>query len=99
MGDYTAFPLTTYVRPETASNFKRRARSLGLTSSAYLKQLVEREISAPGGDQMAILGRQITFVAVALDALLDTHPDKTLRPRVYQAVQRKLNPQEAADDL
>lgn len=99
MGDFTTVALTTYVRPETASVFKRRARRLGLSGSGYLKQLVEREISAPATDQLTLLSRQIIFVAVALDALLDTHPDKSLRPRVHQAWQRKLQPQEMSDDV
>lgn len=99
MGNHVTVPLTAYVRPQTASALKRRARALGLSSSGYLKQLIERDLAAPDDSQMAQLTRQISFVAVGLDALLDVHPDATLRSRVHQVWQRKIQPQETSDDV
>lgn len=99
MADYSLLTLTAYVRPDTASAFKRRARHLGLSSSAYLKQLIERELAGPGDAQMVALMRHITFVSVAMDALLAEHSDKTLRGRVHQVFQRKIQPQETSDNV
>ena len=99
MADYSLVTLTAYVRPDLASAFKRRARSLGLSTSAYLKQLIERELAAPGDAHIGVLAHRIIFLAVAMDALLDKHPDQTLRSRVHQVYQRKVQPQEEADGL
>ena len=99
MADYSLRTLTAYVRPDTAGTFKRRARSLGLSSSAYLKQLIERELAGSGDVQMLTLTRHVTFLSVAMDALLSEHPDPTLRARVHQVFQRKIQPQETADDV
>lgn len=99
MADYALVTLTAYVRPDLAAAFKRRARSLGLSSSACLKQLIERELAAPGDGHVAAFARQITFLAVAMDALLDEHPDPTLRTRVHQVWQRRMQTQDASDDV
>lgn len=99
MADYSLLTLTTYVRPETASAFKRHARRLGMSSSACLRQLVERDLVAPEDDHLAVLTRHIIFVSVAVDALLDAHPDRTLRSRVHQVYQRRLQPQETSGDV
>lgn len=106
MSRFTLHPLTAYVRPESASAFKRRARKMGLSASGYLKQLIEREIAAPQDTGLQTIVPQIIFLSVAIDALLDRHPDRDLRPLVHEAWRRKVTPDdvnpsvgEAQDDV
>lgn len=97
MDTYTRQTLTAYVKPETASAFKRRARKMGISASALLKQLAEREVAISSGDVLQQILQQVTFLSVAMDALLDRHPDPSLRPLVHKTWRRKAGLDEVQD--
>jgi hypothetical protein len=74
--------LVTYVPKEVGDAFLQRTRSYNLTAASALRQLVIADVYGRGDPVET--RRNILFQTIALDGLLQAHPDPELRPRLLR---------------
>lgn len=77
------FQLSCYVTSDISAAFLARAKARNLTGSSALRQLVINDLFGPAFDPRE-QRNHILFMAIAMDGLLDAHPDPELRPRLIQ---------------
>ena len=87
------YHLQCYVSGDTAARVRNAAASDHLKVSQWLRRLVLEACSDTGSDGAAPplerIEHDLTFTAVALDALLANNPDPDLRDRTHRAFARK----------
>ena len=87
------YHLQCYVSGDTAARVRNAAASDHLKVSQWLRRLVLEACSDTDGDGAAPplerIEHDLTFTAVALDALLANNPDPDLRDRTHRAFARK----------
>lgn len=76
------FQLACYVVDQVGEAFVRRARDRNLTTASALRQLVIADLY--GRVDPAEARQNMLFQTIALDGLLEAHPDPELRPRLLR---------------
>lgn len=83
---FVPLPVSTWVR--------QRAADQGESVSIFIRDLIvaawQRENEAKNRPAGLDPARQAIFISVALDALLASHPDASLRDRTHEAYRRRL---------
>lgn len=76
------FQLACYVSEEVCRAFVDRARAHNITVASSLRQLVLADLYSRSDP--AELRQNLLFLTIALDGLLQAHPDPDLRPRLLK---------------
>lgn len=86
--------LQTFLPVSVATWARQRAADNGESVSIFIRDLVIAAWRLDNDTNSRINGfdpaRQSVFIAVALDALLASHPDSSLRERTHDAYRRRL---------
>lgn len=91
--------LSIYVPVSLRGSLDAAASAHGCSRSAFVKTLLERELSADGGGLPSRIDRQLFFCQLALDAILKHHPKADIRGTVHATFQaRRGRPAEASEE-
>lgn len=82
------FQLACYVSEDVSRAFIERVRARNLTVASAVRQLVLADLY--GRADPTELRQNMLFLAIALDGLLQAHPDPELRPRILNIWRARL---------
>lgn len=75
--------VSCHVSDPVQADFVALAKSRDMTVAGLLRQMIVREIDAPP-DFTRDMRNYVLFMAIAMDGLLEAHPDPELRPRIIE---------------
>lgn len=75
--------ISCHVGDALRTAFYDLAKSRDMTVASLLRQMIVREVHAPPDFSLEIRDH-ILFMAIAMDGLLEAHPDPELRPRLIE---------------
>lgn len=90
------FQLACYVTGDLAVAFTARAKARDLTVAAALRQLVINDVFGAAFDPREQRDH-ILFMAIAMDGLLEAHPDPELRPRLIEIWRERIAREDQSD--
>lgn len=82
------YQLACYVSEDVSRAFTEHVRSRNLTVASAVRQLVLADLYSRADP--AELRQNLLFLAIALDGLLQAHPDPELRPRILNIWRARL---------
>lgn len=86
--------VSCHVSDAVRVDFFALAKSRDMTVASMLRQMIVREINMPQ-DWSREHHNHILFVAIAMDGLLEAHPDPELRPRLIDIWRERIEREES----